>query len=96
MNVVKNNNYLAPSCTFYDTEGQKVQGGLSDPTVVQNVWVFRRKTGYRNHIKTDKSKMNVEKEQTGNPGAIHHGRVNGEREESAEVTAAISCPSDRF
>lgn len=40
--------------------------------------------------------MNVEKEQTGNPGAIHHGRMNGEREESAEVKAAISCPSDRF
>lgn len=40
--------------------------------------------------------MNVEKEQTGNPGAIHHGCVNGEREESAEVKAAISCPSDRF
>lgn len=28
--------------------------------------------------------MNVEKEQTGNPGAIHHGRVNGERERNQQ------------
>ena len=29
--------WLNNNTTFYDTEGQKVQGGLSDPTVVQNV-----------------------------------------------------------
>lgn len=40
--------------------------------------------------------MIVEKEQTGNPEPIHHGCVTGGREESAEVKAVISCPSDRF